>query len=75
MKYRYTKIGPNSYLKELCKPLTNHDSNLEYGGAVKSSDETPLELPKMNFSGQADAAKADVSDTNEKPLGLPKVIG
>ena len=75
MNYRYTKIGKNTYLKEPCNPLTNNDSNLEYGGIVKSSDETPLELPQMNFTGQADAAKADVSDTNEKPLGLPKVIG
>ncbi|MBN2456733.1 MAG: hypothetical protein JXB29_09405 [Sedimentisphaerales bacterium] len=41
----------------------------------KKPVEEPLDLPRMNFSGQADAAKADVSNTNEEPLDLPKVIG
>ncbi len=75
MNYRYTKIEKHTYLKEPCEPLTNNDSKLEYGGIVKSSEETPLGLPNMNFSGQADAVKVDVSDTDEQPLGLPKVIG
>ena len=75
MNYRYTKIGKHTYLKEPCEPLANNDSNLEYREAVNSSEETPLGLPTMNFGEQADAVTADASDTDEQPLGLPKVMG
>ncbi|GEM_PF-2688245 len=76
MSHLYTKIGPNSFLKEEIEDselTANADSSL-----IRNvpPHETPLFLPVMNFKKNQEKSPNPVSNKKgeEEPLPLPRMF-